>query len=202
LIRENLFVYNMAEVQNTQEASTKTTLVLDETAGELTPAGFHGIPIMGIMKNLVQGDKRAKVAPLMPEADADAVRDHNGENSVTGWDITITNNQNGASITSTGIAEIGESEDKAAYAGVSYLQVLHHLGGVEDCPLHGKFVKTLIEALRMTAHGESAEDIAQHYEDNKINWAPSTEKKNDLVKRIRKETTKTHGAKTTITRNE
>lgn len=204
MIRENLLVFNMAGNPDTKtEARTPTTLVFDETAGEVIPsAGFSGIPLMGIVKNLVKGDKRAKAAPLAPEADADEVRKFAGENSVTPWDVTITNNLNGHSIVSRGDSEIGVSETKPDYKGLSYLQVLHHLGGVEDCPLHGKFVKTLVEALRMTAAGESDEDIDAHYEANKINWAPSTEKKNDLVKRIRFETTKTHGAKTTISRHE
>ncbi len=184
------------------EARTVNTLVLDTETGTLNPdAGFAGVPLMGIMKNLVNGDKRAKVAPLIPEADNADVRAFCGENSVNGWDITITNNLNGASVEPTGIHEIGASTTQPQHKGVSATQLLHHLGAMAGCPQNAKFVNTLIDALALEQSGASKDEVAQHYADNKINWSPSTEAKNTLLAKVRKTTMATTAAKVSITRD-
>ena len=103
----------MAQVNTNQEAQPVNTLVLDTETGTLSPdAGFEGVPLSNIVNNLVKGDKRSKTPALIPEAEDKAVRASNGENSVNGWDITIINNQNGATVNSTGITEIGQSVDE------------------------------------------------------------------------------------------
>jgi len=192
----------MAQVQNTNEAQPVNTLVLDTETGTLNPtSGFEGVPLPNIVNNLVKGDKRTKTPALIPEAEDKAVRASNGENSVNGWDITITNNLNGATINSTGITEIGASVEKPSWKSVSITQAFHHLGAMAGCPQTAKFVNTLTDALALEAAGADAETIAQHYADNQINWSPSTEAKNNLVNKIRVATTSTSAAKITITRD-
>jgi hypothetical protein len=184
------------------EARTVNTLVLDTETGTLNPdAGFAGVPLANIVNSLVKGNKTTKTPALIPEADPSEVRKTNGENSVNGWDITITNNLSGAVVNSTGITEISASTTQPQHKGVSATQILHHLGAMAGCPQNAKFVNTLIDALVLEQSGASKDDVAQHYSDNKINWSPSTEAKNTLLKTVRKTTMATTAGKILITRD-
>lgn len=183
------------------EARTVNTLVLDTETGTLNPAsGFEGVPLSNIVNNLVKGDKRSKTPALIPEAEDKAVRSSNGENSVNGWDITITNNLTGATVDSTGITEIGQSVEKPSWKGVSLTQVMHHLGGMNNNQTK-KFVEALMGGIELEMNGADAETVADHYSENGVNWSPSTEAKNTLVNQVRVATTSTSAAKITITRD-
>lgn len=191
----------MAQDAITQEAQPANTLVLDTETGTLNPtAGFEGVPLSNIVNNLVKGDKRSKTPALIPEAEDKEVRASNGENSVNGWDITITNNQNGATVHSTGITEIGQSVEKPSWKGVSLTQVMHHLGGMNNNQTK-KFVDALMGGIALEMAGADAETVATHYAENGVNWSPSTEAKNTLVNQVRVATTSTSAAKITITRD-
>ena len=183
------------------EARTPTTLVFDESAGEVIPsAGFAGIPLEAIMKNAVNGDKRAKVAPLVPEAQADAVRDFNGENSVSDWNLTVINNKNGASFTSIGHTEIGVGEHKPSTSSITLTALLHEMGGLQSNQAR-RIAEVVVEAASMRANGASKDEVDAFYAKNKLNWSADTERKNTLLSRVRKSTMKWFAAKTTITRN-
>lgn len=188
------------ETANT-EARTPTTLVFDESAGEVIPsAGFAGIPLEAIMKNAVNGDKRAKVAPLVPEAQADAVRDHNGENSVNDWNITVTNNKNGASFTTIGHTEIGVGEHKPSTSSITLTALLHEIGGLQS-PQARRIADVVVEAAAMRAAGADKAEVDAFYAENQLNWSADTARKNTLLSRVRSSTMKWFAAKTTITRN-
>lgn len=188
------------EAANT-EARTPTTLVFDESAGEVIPsAGFAGVPLEAIMKNAVNGDKRAKVAPLCPEAQADTVRDFHGENSVSEWDVTVINNKNGASFTSVGMTEIGAGEHKPSTSSITLTALLHEIGGLQS-PQARKIADVVVEAAAMRANGASKAEVDAFYADNKLGWSADTARKNTLLKRVRSSTMKWFKAKTTITRN-
>jgi hypothetical protein len=183
------------------EARTPTTLVFDESAGEVIPsAGFAGVPLEAIIKNAVNGDKRAKVAPLCPEADSDIVRDFHGENSVSDWDVTVINNKNGASFTSIGMTEIGAGEFKSSTSSITLTALLHEMGGLQS-PQARKIAEVVVEAAGMRANGASKAEVDAFYAANELNWSADTERKNTLLDRVRMTTKKWFAAKTTITRN-
>ena len=191
----------MAQNTISQEAQPVNTLVLDTETGTLNPtAGFEGVPLANIVNNLVKGDKRSKTPALIPEAEDKEVRAFCGENSVNGWDITITNNQNGATLDSKGIHEIGQSVEKPSWKGVSLTQVMHHLGGMNNNQTK-KFVAALMGGIELEMNGADAETVATHYAENGVNWSPSTEAKNTLVNQVRVATTSTSAAKITISRD-
>ena len=191
----------MAEAQTPTEARTPTTLVFDESAGEVVPsAGFAGVPLEAIMKNAVQGDKRAKVEPLAPEAQADAVRDYNGENTVSDWDVTVINNKNGASFTLSGMTEIGAGEHKPSTSSITLTALLHEIGGLQS-PQARRIADVVVEAAAMRANGASKAEVDAFYAENELNWSADTARKNTLLSRVRKSTMKWFAAKTTITRN-
>lgn len=183
------------------EARTTTTLVFDESAGEVIPsAGFAGVPLEAIMKNIVNGDKRSKTPALIPEAQAEAVRSFNGENSANDWDITIINNKTGAQVDSVGMVEVGAGEFKSSTSSISITAFLHEVGGLQS-PQARKIADTVVGAAELRINGATDEEVAAFYEANKINWSADTARKNTLLKRVRSVTKKWFAAKTTITRN-
>ncbi len=185
------------------EARTVNTLVLDTETGTLNPdAGFDGVPLANIVNSLVKGNKTTKTPALIPEADPSVVRKTNGENSVNGWDITITNNLNGATVDSTGITEIGETTMQPQHSGVSWTNLVKQIGAMRGCPQNGAFIETFIQGLQLTAAGADAETIADHYTNNGVQWSPqSGAKAKAFMDEIRHTTTKATAGKIIITRD-